>query len=154
MLQRMMLKLGAKEEQVKAAVAANNGAPPVPHARIVANQPAATLQVDDGFDRAWRRVGLALDRSGFTVEDRDRAQGVYFVRYVDPALAGKDEPGMLSKIFSFGRKGDDNTGPVRYRVSVKGQGDQSTVTVLNAQGQAENGEAAKKIVALLAEDLK
>ena len=32
-------------------------------------------RLDDGFDRAWRRVGLALDRSGFTVEDRDRGPG-------------------------------------------------------------------------------
>jgi len=154
MLQRMMLRLGASTEQVKTAVATATTAPAVTHARVLTGQPAATLQVDDGFDRAWRRVGLALDRSGFTVEDRDRAQGLYFVRYVDPAQAGKEEPGMLSKIFSFGSKGDANAGPVRYRVSVKGQGEQSMVTVLNAQGQAENGEAANKIVALLAEDLK
>ena len=33
------------------------------------------LVVDDRFDRAWRRVGLALDRIGFTVVDRDRSQG-------------------------------------------------------------------------------
>jgi outer membrane protein assembly factor BamC len=155
MLQRIMLRLGAKEEQAKAATAAaTTAAPQTARARIVAGQPAATLQVDDGFDRAWRRVGLALDRSGFTVEDRDRAQGLYFVRYVDPAQAGRDEPGFISRLFSFGRKSGDAGGPVRYRVSVKGQGEQSTVTVLNAQGQPENGEAAKKIVSLLAEDLK
>ena len=46
----------------------------------------STVEVDEGFDRAWRRVGLALDRVGFTVEDRDRVNGVYFVRYVDPDL--------------------------------------------------------------------
>lgn len=151
MLQRLMLKLGAKEEQVKTAVAAGGTTQPA-RARIVQGAGAA-LQVDDGFDRAWRRVGLALDRSGFTVEDRDRAQGLYFVRYVDPAQAGKEEPGMLSRLFSFGKK-DEAGGPVRYRVSVKGQGEQSMVSVLNAQGQPENGEAAKKIVSLLAEDLK
>ena len=76
------------------------------------------------------------------------------MRYVDPAQAGKDEPNWFSRLFSFGRKGDDAGGPVRYRVSVKGQGEQSTVTVLNGQGQPETGEAAKKIVGLLAEDLK
>jgi outer membrane protein assembly factor BamC len=156
MLQRLMLRLGAKEEQVKAAAA--TGAPAAPtqpaRARIVQGQPAATLQVDDAFDRAWRRVGLALDRSGFTVEDRDRAQGLYFVRYVDPTDVGKSEGGFLAKLWPFGKKSDDGAGPVRYRVAVKGQGEQSTVTVLNAQGQPENGEAARKIVSLLAEDLK
>jgi outer membrane protein assembly factor BamC len=151
MLQRMMLRLGVKEEQAKAVVASPVTAPE--RARLVPGQAAATLQVDDAFDRAWRRVGLALDRSGFTVEDRDRAQGVYFVRYVDPSQAGKDEPGFLSRMFSFGKK-DDKAAPVRYRVAVKGDGDRSTVTVLNAQGQPENGEAGKRIVGLLVEDLK
>jgi outer membrane protein assembly factor BamC len=151
MLQRIMLRLGVKEEQAKTVAASPVTAPA--HARLIEGQPAATLQVDDAFDRAWRRVGLALDRSGFTVEDRDRAQGLYFVRYVDPAQAGKDEPGFLSKFFSFGKKKDEG-GPVRYRVSVKGEGDHSTVTVLNAQGQPENGDAGKRIVGLLVEDLK
>ena len=152
MLQRIMLKLGAKEEQVKTAAAETANVPA--RARIVAGQAAATLQVDDGFDRAWRRVGLALDRSGFTVEDRDRAQGLYFVRYVDPALAGQDEPGFFSRLFSFGKKKEDAGGLARYRVSVKGEGERSTVQVLNAQGQPENGEAGKRIVGLLVEDLK
>jgi outer membrane protein assembly factor BamC len=153
MLQRIMVKLGVKEEQAKAATVA--GAPAqAPRARIVQGQPAATLQVDDNFDRAWRRVGLALDRSGFTVEDRDRTQGLYFVRYVDPSQAGKDEPNFLQRWFSFGRKKDELTGPAKYRVQVKGDGDRSTVSVLNAQGQPENGDAGKRIVSLLVEDLK
>jgi outer membrane protein assembly factor BamC len=154
MLQRLMVKLGVKEEQAKTATASTNAAPSLaPRARIVEGQPAATLQVDDAFDRAWRRVGLALDRSGFTVEDRDRTQGIYFVRYVDPKRAGKEEPGFFSKLFSFGKK-DEAGGPAKYRVAVKGDGDRSTVTVLNSSGAPENGEAGKQIVALLVEDLK
>ena len=151
MLQRLMIKLGAKEEQAKVAVA-EVAAPPA-RARVLEGQAAATLQVDDSFDRAWRRVGLALDRSGFTVEDRDRAQGLYFVRYVDPALAGKEEPGFLSRLFGGGNK-DPNAGLARYRVAVKGEGERSTVTVLNAQGGPENSDAGKRIVALLVEDLR
>lgn len=150
-LSRLMVKLGFKEEAAKAAVAAAPA--PLARARLLDGRPAATLQVDDGFDRAWRRVGLALDRSGFTVEDRDRGQGLYFVRYVDPALAGKEEPGFLSKLFSFSKK-EDAAGPARYRVSVKAEGDASLVSVLTSQGSPENGDAGKRIVALLVEDLK
>ena len=62
------------------------------------------VQIDEGFDRAWRRVGLALDRTGFTVEDRDRAQGTYFVRYVEPN-ADKKEPGFFGKLFGSSDKG-------------------------------------------------
>jgi outer membrane protein assembly factor BamC len=154
MLQRLMVKLGEKEEQAKSAVAATTpGVAGPARARLVTGQPAATLQVDDGFDRAWRRVGLALDRSGFTVEDRDRTQGIYFVRYVDPKNAGKEEPGFFSKLFSFGKK-SDVSGPTKYRVSVKGDGERSTVTVLDAAGQPETGDAGKQIVGLLVEDLK
>jgi len=154
MLKRLMVKLGHKEELAKAAVASTGSTAPAPaRARVVTGQAAATLQVDDAFDRAWRRVGLALDRSGFTVEDRDRAQGLYFVRYVDPKTAGKDEPGFLKKLLSFGKK-EESTAPAKYRVSVKGDGERSMVTVLNAAGQPEAGDAGKQIVALLVEDLK
>ena len=151
-LSRLMIKLGAKEEVAKAAVA------PVPsgpaRARVVDGRPAATLTVDDGFDRAWRRVGVALDRSGFTVEDRDRGQGLYFVRYVDPKFAGKEEPGFFARMLSFGRKTEDASSLARYRVSVKGEGSTSTVSVLDAKGAPENGDAGKRIVSLLVEDLK
>ena len=144
---------GATEEVAKTAVVVA-GAPEAPtRARIVGDFPGATLQVDDGFDRAWRRVGVALDRSGFTVEDRDRAQGLYFVRYVDPAFAGKEDPNFFSKLFSFGKK-DDAGSLVRYRVFVKGEGERSSVSVLNDKGAPENGEAAKRIITLLLADLK
>ena len=155
LLSRLMVKLGAKEEvaKVAAAAAATTPANTAARARTIANAPAASLQVDDSFERAWRRVGLALDRSGFTVEDRDRSQGVYFIRYVDPSLSGKDEPGFLSKIFSFGKSTPEG-GPARYRVVVKGVATTSTVTVQNATGAPENGEAGQRIVKLLVEDLK
>ena len=128
-------------------------APPAGRGGLLAGRPAATLQVDEGFDRAWRRVGLALDRSSFTVEDRDRGQGVYFVRYVDPRQSGRDEPGFFSKLFSFGKK-DAASGLARYRVAVKSEGERSTVSVQNAQGAPEDGDAGRRIVALLLEDLR
>ncbi|MEO5882348.1 MAG: outer membrane protein assembly factor BamC [Caldimonas sp.] len=158
-LARLMVKLGAKDEQAKAVVATATAATaaataaPV-RARVLADRPGPTLQVDDGFDRAWRRVGLALDRSGFTVEDRDRTQGIYFVRYVDPAFAGRDEPGFFSKLFSFGKQ-DESGGLAKYRVKVTGEGSaSSTVAVLDSQGKPESGEAGKRIVGLLLDDLK
>jgi outer membrane protein assembly factor BamC len=153
LLSRLMIKLGAKEEVAQSAIA-STATPGPAHARVLDGRAAATLQVDDGFDRAWRRVGLALDRSGFTVEDRDRAQGLYYVRYVDPKFAGREEPGFFSRLFSFGKKPEDTSQLSRYRVAVKSEGDSSTVSVLNAQGAPENGEAGKRIVSLLVADLK
>lgn len=151
-LSRLMIRLGVKEETAKAVVAAPSGAPA--RARLLAGQPGAALQVDDAFDRAWRRVGVALDRTGFTVEDRDRAQGLYFVRYVDPANPQKSEEGFFAKLFSFG-KSDKTSTLSRYRIAVKADGaERSTVSVLTAQGAPEAGETGKRIVGLLVEDLK
>ena len=74
---------------------------PGPSARAWRRRPSGAYQlvVDDGFDRAWRRVGLALDRVGFTVVDRDRSKGTYFVRYADPETDGaKKDKGFLDKL--------------------------------------------------------
>jgi outer membrane protein assembly factor BamC len=129
----------------------NAGGPP--RARIVPDQPGATMQVDDNFDRTWRRVGLALDHGGFTVEDRDRAQGLYFVRFVDAKEASKDEPGILSKIEGwFGHTGPNPVG--KYRISIKGNGNVSTVTVLNDQGQPDKSDNPQRMVSLLVDELK
>ena len=94
-LSRIMTRIAPiKTDVAKAAV--TDARSPQARARIVEGRGAPTLQVDDSFERAWRRVGLALDRSGFTVEDRDRAQGLYFVRYIDASKsAAKSEPGFL-----------------------------------------------------------
>lgn len=151
MLRRLMLKLGAKEEQAKEMVA--SGAATPARARAVAGQ-TATIEVDDGFDRAWRRVGVALDRSGFTVEDRDRAQGTYYVRYVDTKTPDKEEPGFFGRLLGLGKDKNDPNNVARYRVQVKGEGNRSTVTVLNEKGGIESGKAGTRIATLLVEDLK
>ncbi len=155
-LSRLMVKLGATEEVAKATVATAAASAPSAgpaRARLVAGSPSPTLQLDDDFDRAWRRVGVALDRTGFTVEDRDRGQGLYFVRYVDPAYAGREEPNLLQRMFSFGKKKDE-TGLAKYRVKVSSEGRSSTVAVLDSQGRPETTENGKRIATLLLEDLR
>jgi outer membrane protein assembly factor BamC len=150
-LQRLMVKLGAKEEQAKQAAATPTVGPSAaPRAQVVVGQTA--LKVDEPFDRAWRRVGIALDRNGFTVEDRNRTDGLYFVRYADPKTAGQSEPGFFAKLLGGG---SNATAPARYRVLVKGDGVQSTVvTVQDGQGAAVAKDIGDRIVALLVDDLK
>lgn len=145
-LRRLMVKLGVTQEQSKVLIATGVSKTT---SRITSLNGAPVVQIDEGFDRAWRRVGLALDRTGFTVEDRDRAKGTYFVRYVDPTT-DKKEPGFLSKIFSS----TVATPPLKYRVSVKSQGEATTVSVLNEQGVIDNTANAQRIVQVLADDLK
>ena len=146
-LRRMMVKLGVSQEQAKAVAAASAQRPPV--ARVATVNSIPVVQIDEGFDRAWRRVGLALDRTGFTVEDRDRSQGLYFVRYVEPK-GDKKEPGFLGKLFSS----EKSVPPLKYRVVVRSQGEATTVSVLNAAGAPETSANAERIMRVLADDLK
>ena len=146
-LRRLMVKLGVSEEQSRAAAAAPM--PTTPSARMATVNNVPVVQLDEGFDRAWRRVGVSLDRTGFTVEDRDRSQGVYFVRYVAPT--DKKEPGFFSKLFS---RSTDAVAPLKYRIVLRSEGNQSTVSVLNAAGAPESSANAERIVRVLADDLK
>ena len=146
-LRLLMVKLGVSEEQAKAATVANVSAPNV---SVVQVNGQPVLQIDDNFDRAWRRVGLSLDRTGFTVEDRDRSKGIYFVRYVEPN-PDRQEPGFLGRL--FGSKAKSNP-PIQYRIIVRSQDNSSTVTVLNAGGAPETSANAQRIVKVIADDLK
>jgi len=153
-LRKLMLRLGNDEGQVKTAL---GGTMTPERARIRADAGGiGTLQVLEPFDRAWRRVGLALDRVGFTVEDRDRNTGQYFVRYIEPST---DDPEKKGGLFSWLGMGGSSKPKIeakdQYRVQVRGEGDESSqVSILGNDGKAENSSAAKRILALLQEQLK
>jgi len=118
---------------------------------------AAELNVKENFARAWRRTGLALDRVGFTVEDRDRSRGLYYVRYIDPLKDSnsKKEKGILDKLTFNIFSGDDEVqDKSTYLVSLKEQGEQTNVTVLNDKGKLEKSGTAFRILTLLHEQLK
>ena len=147
-LRRLMIKLGVSQEQAKAVVAATGERKTGSRVAQVNGQPVVV--VDDGIDRAWRRVGLSLDRTGFTVEDRDRSKGIYFVRYVEPN-PNKAEPGFFGKLFGASAKVNQ---PIKYQIAVRSQGESSVVSVLNATGAPETSANAQSIVKVLADDLK
>jgi outer membrane protein assembly factor BamC len=155
MLARLLVRLGATETVARNAVDNPvSAAPQQARARVLTDQPGATLEVDDGLDRAWRRVGIALDRSGFTVEDRDRAAGLYFVRYVDPSTAGRDATqGFFAKLLNLSG-GDTSAAAIKYQVSLKSEGTKTLVSVLDSQGAPDAGENSKRIVTVLADELK
>jgi outer membrane protein assembly factor BamC len=152
-LRRLMVKLGAQQDQAKHLVA-SAAAPPPQRASIGKRLDGqAMLQVYEPFDRAWRRVGLALDRVGFTVEDRDRQKGLYFVRYADPEAEMEKknaERGFFGRLF-----GSSSTPkPEQYRVQVVQIGNDVEVNVLNKDGGVETSKTGQRILGLLHEQLK
>jgi outer membrane protein assembly factor BamC len=151
-LQRLMVRLGAKQEVAKQQVAAAQ-AKPMAEIRKGPNG-AETLAVFEPFDRAWRRVGLALDRVGFTVEDRNRDKGVYYVRYADPeATDRKEKKGFLASL-AFWNSDDKKVVAQRYRVVVTEAKDDSVVAVQDRAGADVNSETSRRILSLLHEQLK
>jgi outer membrane protein assembly factor BamC len=149
MLARLMVSLGGPQD-VAAARTTVAAAPEAPaRARLVVD--GAAIEVDEPFDRAWRRVGLALDRGGFTVEDRDRSLGLYYVRYIDPKSLGKEEPGFWSKLFG---NTDNPLETRRFRVAVRANGPQTVVAIMNQAGAADTGETGKRVAAQLLAELR
>jgi outer membrane protein assembly factor BamC len=155
-LRRLMLRLGG--QNLPAASTAMAADTPVARTasglaadvKVTKVNQLPAIEIQDGFDRAWRRVGVAIDRTGFTVEDRDRAQGVFFVRYAPPGSPDK-EPGFFAKMFSSGK-----VTPVlaKYRIAVTSKGDVSVVQVQAADGIPDTSVNAEKIIKLLADEIK
>ena len=150
-LARLMERLGMTQEQAKAMVATPLG-PKTPKAKFVQDGVnTAHIEMSSGFDRSWRDVGLALDRSNFSVEDRNRSSGVYYVRYVNPKDLG-DTKGFFSNLFSS--RDDSSLKAKRYQVIVKSNGDNaSSIYVQDAEGKPENTPAGFQLLTLLAEQL-
>lgn len=154
MLRRLMVRFGSDEKRAAAAVSAAQDKPADRAKLSRAADGASNLEVQEPFDRAWRRVGLALDRVGFTVEDRDRSKGLYFVRYVDPETDGqKKDDGFLSKL-AFWKASSAANPQIQYRIFVKNESAVSTVQVLSREGGADQSETSRKILGLLYEQLR
>lgn len=152
MLRRLMVRLGTDERRAEAAVAS---ARVEERAKLVRSEDGlGVLEVQERFDRAWRRVGLALDRVGFTVEDRDRSRGLYFVRYVDPETdTKKKDDGWLSRL-AIWKSDPKNTPQSRYRIFVEEVSGETRVQVLSPEGGVDRSETSRKILGLLFEQLK
>ena len=148
MLRRMMVRFGADNERAKTQIAS---AKVEPQARLG----GGTLALNDQFDRAWRRVGLALDRIGFTVEDRDRSKGLYFVRYIDPNTDAKttEDKGWLSRL-KFRSSSPKVQSKEQYRIQVQGDNAGAEVRVLDNEGAREQSDTANRILTLLYDQLK
>jgi len=152
MLGRLMTRFGVESERDQKQLAgAENVAP---RAKLVKGPNGETLALNEQFDRAWRRVGLALDRVGFTVEDRDRSKGLYYVRYIDPQIdvQTKKETGWLSKLKFWG--GSEPPKAEQYRILVTDKDSGSLVNVLNTKGTQEQTDTSNRILTLLYDQLK
>jgi outer membrane protein assembly factor BamC len=150
MLARLMVFLGTSVDQAKTLVAKAEAAPAAPKVTRDVQADGARLNVQESFDRAWRRVSVALDSGGFTVDDRDRSAGDFYVRYLDTDTGlQRDEPGFFSRLFGTARPSQ----APQYRIHVAGQGSSTQVTVLDTNGQQDNSPTAQRLLSVLADKM-
>lgn len=159
LLGRFMIRMGITEEKAKEAVKQAQAPTEKPKDLIADGK----LNINDGFDRAWRRVGLALDRIGLVVSDRDRSQGIYFVKPAKGELDKKDDSSSSGGFWSslaFWKSKDATqekaspAGP-EYRILVKEQSaGVSTLTVQDQQGKPLSDSFAKTVLSKLQTELQ
>ena len=181
LLRRLMVKLGVADKRAKEIIAT-----PVIQKRAEMKKEAdgsASLEIQDPFDRAWRRVGLALDVIGFVIEDKDRSNGIYFVKYADVDIddspkkkkgvidtlmfwsdddkkdkevsQAKEKP-LSEKLKFWGGNDKEKTNPDKqYRVKiVSSDVGGSQVLIEYQDGKKNNSSTANRIMTLLYEQLK
>ncbi|ANN78986.1 outer membrane protein assembly factor BamC [Bordetella flabilis] len=152
MLARLMVFLGTSVDQAKTMVAKAEAAPKQPAVVRDVQANGAQLDVQESFDRAWRRVGVALDSGGFTVDDRDRSAGDFYVRYLDTDTGlQREEPGFFSRIFGGSKSSSEAP---QYRIHVAGQGSVSRVTVLDSNGKQDSSPTAQRLLGVLADKMQ
>jgi len=156
-LGRFMMRLGLSEDQARQEVKQADA----PQKNTRAQVAGDTLQVIDGFDRAWRRVGLALDRIGLTVSDRDRSKGLYFVKPAKNELdpQGKESGGFWSSLAFWKSSDEKSTASLKqgteYRVLVKDAGEgRSQVQLLDDSGNVLNNTLSKTVLSKLQTELQ
>jgi len=146
MLNRLMVFVGIKKERADTLLAQTEDESVSRALLTRTKEGKVNLVVHEDFALTWRRTGLALDRIGFTVEDRDRSSGVYFIRYID----SEADKGFLSGLFG-GEPTPDNQ---EYRISLILEPPITRIVVLNSDGQMLADKTAERILTLLHEQLK
>jgi outer membrane protein assembly factor BamC len=153
MISRLLVKLGASKETAQSVVAAGGKAAPGAASRASLMADGVSIALKGDLDQAWRRVGLALDRGGFTVEDRDRSKGIYEVRLA--SAQAEEKGGWTNKVmgwFGAGKPAVDTL--TRYRVQLAPQGADSSVSVQTSEGKSTSSDGAKQVAKLLAGNLE
>ncbi|HEC13237.1 MAG TPA: outer membrane protein assembly factor BamC [Acidiferrobacteraceae bacterium] len=155
MLRELMVYIGVDKGRAKTIVAGKAGSPAQHQQRArleSGTNGARVLHLDGGFDDAWRRLGLSLDRISFTVVDRNRSEGIYYVRYIDTDEGTKKKKGFLKRVFSRG--GKKRIDKDEFQVKLEASGDTSQVTVRDKKGAPEKSKTGATILKLLYEQLR
>ncbi len=147
MLALLLQHFGLDEQAVRATMKA----PTEQSSKAELSADGKKLNISDSYDRAWRRVGLAVERSGFVINDRDRIQGIYYIRPAETDIAKEETTNYLGKL-AFWRKSDADKKAAaeqkEYRLQIKQEVNRTVVT-LKAKNTPDPALEKKLMDALL-----
>jgi outer membrane protein assembly factor BamC len=142
-----MLHLGVSEQgAAQLAAAAQQPAPE--RARIEGEE----LVINEGFARSWRRTGIALDRLGVVVEDRNRALGIYYVAQIE--LEPEEKKGWLGSLFAKEEKKEKKEEKPQLQVVLRGDEALTRLILLNMDGTPRRDKLAADLLKRLLQELK
>ncbi|HXK57669.1 MAG TPA: outer membrane protein assembly factor BamC [Gammaproteobacteria bacterium] len=153
MLRRIMVYLGSSDEAAAARLAGAKERQRKPRSRLNQTGDQVSLTVNESFDRSWRLTGVALDRVGFAVEDRNRSEGIYYVRYNDP-MRTPEKKGFLSKLVFWNVDEAEIDKESQYWIKLVEGAQATEISVLNAKGVRDNSDTAKRILTLIQEQIR
>lgn len=108
------------------------------------------LVVNENFARTWRRTGVAIDRLGITIDDRNRSEGLYFISLGEEFLKNhQQQEGVFKKLF-----GGKETEGHKFILKVTDQVTESVVSLHDKEGKLSNDAGASTIMDLLYAQLR
>lgn len=151
MLRRLMVHMGVQEQRAQTLVARKSPLK-AKRSQLIRNAQEVSLSIAESFAKSWRLTGLALDRVGFAVEDRDRSSGIYYVRYNDPMADAEEDDGWFSKLKFWGGSAAEED--ERFQILLASRTGSTEVVVLDEQGKRLVTETARRILTLIHEQIQ
>ena len=154
MLYRMVAAFGVpsespETENIVVDEKARSGVNPL-LAELKENEGDYFLLLSLSFEQSWRKIGLILDSLDFSIEDKSREDGIFYISYNDPD--SRIKPKGLARL-AFWRDRGPIVQSYRLRLSASKNLETSEVRVLDSKGQQLSDDTALKILRVIREQL-
>jgi outer membrane protein assembly factor BamC len=117
---------------------------------LIENEGDDFLLLSFSFEQSWRKIGLILDSLDFSIEDKSREEGIFYINYNDPD--SRIKPKGLARL-AFWRDRGHVVRSYRIRVSASKNMETSELRVLDSEGQQLSDDTALKILRVIREQL-
>jgi outer membrane protein assembly factor BamC len=152
MLYRMATAFGVSSESSEVERAQvdekDSSSPNAVLVQLLENEDDHVLLISSPFEQSWRRVGLILDSLDFSIEDKNRAEGIFYINYNDPD--SRIKPKGLARL-AFWKDRAHVVQSYGIRLSGSANAETTELRVLDSEGQQLSDDTALKILRVIRE---